>query len=309
MGRALLPAFDVDVERSRVAYAGIAQVDPSWVAIISQVSVVSGLVAASLPAGARVLAPEEDFSSLLFPFLADSRLDVELVPLRELVDRIDSATDLVAASAVQSADGRLLDCDALADAAAASGAKTYVDVTQAAGWLPLALDRFDITACGAYKWLCCPRGTGFITVPPDTEWLRPQFPGWYSGEDPWQSLYGAPLRLAADARRFNVSPPWQAYAAAAPTLEFLDGLDARRVHRHCVGLANRLRQRLGMPESNSAIVSVDTSNAGALLDAGIMAAARAGRVRLSFFIYNSTDDVDRAADVLCDAGASADLEI
>jgi selenocysteine lyase/cysteine desulfurase len=297
-GGALLPAFDPDVDRARAAYARLVNVDLGWVAIVSQVSVASGLVAGSLPDGARVLAAREDFTSLLFPFLADRRLDVRLVPLEELIDHIDHRVDLVAVSAVQSADGRVIDADRLAEAARSARARTYVDVTQAAGWLPLALDRFDVTACAAYKWLCCPRGAGFITTNPDDDWLTPRYPGWYSGDDPWQTLYGPPLRLAADARRFNVSPPWQAMAAAAPTLEFLADLDRRRVRDHSVGLANRLRESLGMPPSNSAMVSLDTPHAEALPEAGVMASVRAGRARLSFYLYNSAEDADRAAEIL-----------
>ena len=33
--------------------------------------------------------------------------------------------------------------------------------------------------------------------------------GWYAGQHPWESIYGTPLRLAEDARRFDVSPAWK----------------------------------------------------------------------------------------------------
>ena len=298
LGSARLPSFDADVGRARAAYARLAGVEPAWVGIVSQVSVASAMVARSLPEGARVLGAREDFASLLFPFMADRRLDVRLVPLDELPHAVAPGTALVAVSAVQSADGRLVDVDGLVDAARAAGARTYLDVTQSAGWLPLDLSRFDVTACGAYKWLCCPRGTGFITARPDVEWLTPLAPGWYSADDPWSALYGAPLRVAPDARRFGVSPVWLAMAAAAPTLEMLAGLDPGSVRSHCVGLANDLRRELGMASSDSAIVSVDTPRAEGLAAGGVTAATRAGRARLSFFLYNSSADVDRAASLL-----------
>jgi selenocysteine lyase/cysteine desulfurase len=297
-GSKLIPAFDADVDRSRAAYARLVGVPSSWVAIVNQVSVTSGLVASSLPDGARVLAAREDFTSVLFPFLGDRRLRVRTVPLETLVEEIGPGDDLVAVSAVQSADGRMIDLDRLVERARRAGARTYLDVTQAAGWLPLDLRRFDVTACSAYKWLCCPRGAGFLTTDPDADWLTPRFPGWYSGDDPWESLYGPPLRLAPDARRFNVSPPWQAMAAAAPTLELFAGLDIEAVRAHCVGLANHFRSRLGLGPSNSAIVSVDTPRADALPAGGVTAATRAGRARLSFFLYNTPADADRAADLL-----------
>ena len=68
---------------------------------------------------------------------------------------------------------------------------------------------------------------------------------------------------------------------------------------HDVALANRFREHLGMPPSNSAIVSVAVDGAGEkLAAAGIAAATRAGAARLSFHLYNTEADADRAADAL-----------
>ena len=47
-----------------------------------------------------------------------------------------------------------------------------------------------------------------MTVRDDVDWLVPRLAGWYAGPDPWASLYGPPLRLVEDARRFSVSPAW-----------------------------------------------------------------------------------------------------
>jgi selenocysteine lyase/cysteine desulfurase len=260
--------------------------------------VATGLVASSLPNGANVLCAEEDFTSVLFPFLADSRLNTKVVPLDDLIDQIEPGTDLVAVSAVQSADGRVLNLDDLAAAATETSTRTYVDVTQAAGWLPLDSGRFDVTACGAYKWLCSPRGSGFMTVGADHDWLIPRYAGWYSGDEPWQSIYGPPLRLAPDARRFNVSPAWFDFVAAAHAAELIADTGVPAIQSHSVGLANSLRSLLGMAPSNSAIVSVDTPHGEALARAGITAAVRAGRVRMSFYLYNTMDDVERTAGIL-----------
>ncbi len=297
-GRTDPPSFDVDVERARAAFARLVGAKVESVGIVGQVSIASGLVASCLPDGAVVVAAEEDFTSVLFPFLADPRLSVCLVPLDDLVDRIGGDVDLVAVSAVQSADGRVTDLAALAAAAEAAGARTYVDVTQAAGWLPLDVSRFDVAACGAYKWLCSSRGSGFITVGEDSDWLVPRFAGWYSGDDIWTSIYGPPLRLAGDAQRFNVSPAWFDYATAAEAVSLLDEIGIERIHDHDVGLANELLLRLGLPASNSAIVSLATPHGEALAAAGIKAAIRAGKVRLSFHLYNTLADVELAADIL-----------
>ena len=297
-GRCDPTAFDHDVDRARVGYGRLVGVESRSVGIVSCVSAVSGLVASSLPDGARVLCAEEDFTSVLFPFLVDDRLEVEMVPLDRLVGSITDSISLVAVSAVQSADGRVLDLDAVADSASTHDALTYLDVTQAAGWLPFDADRFDVTACGAYKWLCSPRGTGFITVAPGSDWLIPRSAGWYSTESPWKSIYGPPLRLADDARRYNQSPPWFDMAAAAEAVELLAGIGVTDIHRHTLGLANELRARLGTAPSNSPIVAVETDRGPALTDVGITASVRAGKVRMAFHLYNTSADVAAAATAL-----------
>ena len=200
---------------------------------------------------------------------------------------------------VQSADGRVLDLDRLSERAKREGVRTYVDLTQGAGWLPIRAGQFDITACHAYKWLCSPRGAGFLTVGNEARsWLVPRYAGWFGGEDPWTSIYRPPLRLAHDARRFNASPAWFSYAAAAPTLELLADLGPMSIGKHNVGLANTLRRHLGLAPSNTAILSVETPLGPELTAAGITTATRAGRVRMSFHLYNTNDDVEAAAAIL-----------
>jgi selenocysteine lyase/cysteine desulfurase len=278
-------------------------VDAGDVAIGPQVSPFHALVALSVPSGGRVVCAEEDFTSLLFPFLAarDRGVRVDLVPLDRVPDAIDASTSVVAVSAVQSADGRLADLDAVRAAAAAHGALTCVDATQACGWLPFDAGRFDFVVCGGYKWLLGLRGTAFFVARPSAaERLTPALAGWYAGEAPMETLYGGPLRLAGDARRFDVSPAWLNWVAHAPALALLESVGVPAIHAHDVGLANRFRAGLGLPRGDSAIVSLDLPEATGerLREAGIMAAGRGGLLRFSFHLYTTSADVDRALEVL-----------
>ena len=303
-GRAEAANYDALVDRARRRFASLVEVPPDRVAIGNQVSTFTGLVAAALPDGARVLAAEEDFTSVLFPFMAhaDRGVRVETVPLDRLAERVRPGVSLVAVSAVQSADGRLVPggLDRLASAAAAHGCLTYIDASQAVGWLPFDAGRFDFVSCAAYKWLVSPRGTAFGVVRPERlEMLRPLFAGWYAGDDPWTSIYGPPLRLANDARRLDISPAWLAWAGTVPALDLLSEVGIAAIHRHDLGLANKLRERLGLPPGDSAIVTVRAEGGLERLRAAeIRASVRAGAVRLSFHLHNTEADVDAIARAL-----------
>jgi selenocysteine lyase/cysteine desulfurase len=271
-----------------------------WVAIGANTSSMVGLAAAALPDGARVLSAEPEFTSLLWPFLAQGRgIEVECVALGALVDSVDERTDVVAVSAVQSSTGELADLDAVIEAAAAHGARVVVDA-QACGWLPVDASRIDLLSCSAYKWLCSPRGTAFATISPElADTLTPHAAGWYAGDDPYASFYGAPLRLAPDARRFDVSPAWFPWIATAPTLELLLDVGIEAIHEHDLRLANRFREGLGLPPGDSAIVSVELPEAEQRLEATrVMAAARAGLLRTSWHVHNTDDDVDELLGLL-----------
>lgn len=301
-GRAEAAGYDEVVNRARQLFASLVGTTPERVAIGNQVSTFTALVATALPDGARVLAAEEDFTSVLFPFLAhaDRGVHVQTVPLAGLVDAIGPGVDLVAVSAVQSADGRLVPggLEALSSAAARHGSLTYVDATQAVGWLPFDADRFDFVSCAAYKWLLSPRGTAFGVVRPERlGMLRPLYAGWYAGDDPWTSIYGPPFRLAKDARRLDISPAWLSWAGTVPALELLAEVGIAAIHRHDLALANALRGRLGLPPGDSAIVTAQ-DGLERLRAAGIKASVRAGAVRLSFHLHNTEADVDAVARAL-----------
>jgi selenocysteine lyase/cysteine desulfurase len=294
-------ALDEAVARSRTAFARLLGLPAARVAVASQASYFVGLAAAALPDGATVLVADGDFTSLLFPFLARPALTVRSVPLEHIADAVDPSVDLVAVSAVQSADGRIAPMDDLLTAAHACGARVLLDATQAAGWLPLPADRVDLLVCSAYKWLLGPRGTCFLAGTEEAlAALPPVGAGWYAGQDVWDSIYGAPLRLAGDARRLDLSPAWQCWSGLAPALELLTEVGVEAVHRHDLAMADRFRAGLGLPPGRSAIVSlpVPDGTAEALAERGVVAAVRAGRLRCSFHLSTAPGDVDRALDAL-----------
>ena len=286
--------MDPVVDRMRAAYATLVRADAADVTLAGSVSQVVGMVAASLPDGAKVLAVRNDFASVLFPFLSDPRLTVTLVELDDLVDAIRPGIDLVAVSAVQSCDGRVADLTGISLAAEAAGVKTVIDVSHAAGWLPMHARDFDVVVAAAYKWLTAPRGIALAAIHPRATWIRPVNASWYGADSPWNSLYGPRMNPSATARRFDTSPPWQLVEAGAIALETLASADLYRTRAYVVGLANAFRARVGMPDGASPIVSVDGADADALAAAGVTVAARNGKARFSFYVYNTLADVEAA---------------
>ncbi|MCI2420318.1 aminotransferase class V-fold PLP-dependent enzyme [Saccharopolyspora sp. K220] len=292
--------FDPAVASARAAFARLIGTAADRVAIGSTASQLIGLVAASLPDGARVLVANQDFTSVLFPFAAQQDRDVRVteVELSEIADHA-ADYDVVAVSAVQSSDGRIADLDALRQIATSTSTRVLLDVTQAVGWLPLRLDWADWVVGAAYKWLLSPRGAAWLAVHPDAPDIRPSSANWYASDDPWNTTYGLPLRLADDARALDLSPTWFAQVGAAAAMDWLAGLDMTAVAEHCVGLADEFRTALDLPPAGSAIVSVQVPDAVAKLTAaGISCAMRAGRARLSFHLYNTAADVERAVNAL-----------
>lgn len=292
---------DGTVARSRELYAELAHVPASWVAIGNQVSPFVGLIAASVPDGAEVLFAENDFTSISFPFAAHADRGVRLreVPLRCIAEEVGPDTAWVVVSAVQSSTGAVADLDAIEAAARKHGARTLIDLTQSAGWNDVDASRFDATVCAAYKWLLSPRGTAFLTLDPELHTsIRPLAANWYAGEDPWASIYGLPLRLAADARRFDVSPAWHAWVGTEASLEFLLGVGAPALEAHALEVSAAFAEAAGLPDARSAILALAPVEgaAGEIKDTltrlDVMAANRAGNLRLSFHVHNTAEEVE-----------------
>ncbi|QGK70955.1 aminotransferase [Allosaccharopolyspora coralli] len=288
-------------DTARAAFGSLIGVPADRVAAGATVSQLVGLVAASLPADTTVLAAAQEFPSVTFPFAVQQRRGVRLteVGLGELPARV-AEHDLVVASVVQANNGRIVDLDALRVAAQAGGTRVLLDVTQAAGWLPLQLEWADFVVGTAYKWLLSPRGSAWMALRPDARALvAPLCANWYSVPDRDAATEGLPARIAEGAHGLDLSPSWFAHVGAATSMSWLLKVDRESVRRHCVGLVDVLREELGQSPAGSAITAVDVPEAHEkLAAAGIAHSVRAGAVRLAFHMYNTVDDVERVMRVL-----------
>lgn len=301
-GRRDAAHYGAIVERARAAYAHLVGAPVDEVSIGAQTSVMAAVVADAARDGGEVLVVDGDFTSIVFPFMVQYPERTRSVPMHALASEISSTTALVAFSLVQSSSGALAPVDDIRAAARAVGALTVCDVTQAAGVHPVDSSQWDITVCHAYKWLCSPRGVGFMTVSAAVrDRLRPLHAGWYAGEDVWQSIYGPTMGLADNGRRFDVSPAWHAFVGAAPAIELFASLDIAELHARTSGLADNLLAALDLAPRGQSIIALDdpdTALLAAVRATGLTASGRDGRLRLAFHVWNDETDILRASDAL-----------
>jgi selenocysteine lyase/cysteine desulfurase len=292
-------------EACRDAFAVLTGLSKECVALMPSVSVGVGLIAATLTETDEVVVPDDEFTSVIFPMLVAARargVAVREVPLERLAESVRSETTLVAFSLIQSQSGRAAAMAEIVDAAHAVGARTLVDATHAVPFVPID-PRADFVVCAAYKHLLSPRGVAFLGVAREYwDAVAPLFANWRSSRDPYGVYYGGPLDTAASAARFDVSLAWFSWAGAAVSLSLLVEWQQGGLLTEPVVLARRLASRLGLDTPLGTVVSVPVDNAesvrAALASAGIKGAVRAGSVRMSPHVYNTADQIDRAASAL-----------
>lgn len=290
-------------EECRALFATLIGATPDSIALIPTVSAGVGLVAASVEPGSEILVPEEEFTSVLFPFLVAEQARgarVREVPLADLAEAITPQTRLVAFSLTRSQDGQTAPLADICAAARPSGTRLLVDATHAIPFVPVEphLADIDFLICHGYKHLLCPRGVAFMYIRQD-RWdaLAPWFAGWRAGAPLYGRSFGGPLTLAPDASRFDLSLAWHAWVGAKVSLELLVAWRQRGILTGVLDLARQLAAALDLPLPTSSLVAVPAIDARgaakALSDAGIRCAARADYLRLSPHVYNTSDDIDR----------------
>ena len=153
-------------DRARAEFATLTRSHPDNVVVGATVSGLIAQIAAAIPDGSKVVAPEPEFTSLLFPFLAQAErgVTVEVVPLDRLAEAIDAHGRRRRRLGRAVVDRRDRGARRHRGGGSHHGALTVVDATHAIGWLPVDATRFDAVACAAYKWLMSPRGTAFMVL-------------------------------------------------------------------------------------------------------------------------------------------------
>ncbi len=325
-GSAALGPWEAQQESARAAGARLLGAKgPHEVALVKNTTEGLSFVANGLSwqRGDRVLVPDREFPSSIYPWLSlrDFGVEVALVepqgtgwtlPIEQFeTELLRRPTRLVAVSWVQYARGWRTDLAELAALCHRHGALLCVDVIQGLGLIPCELDQWgvDFAAADAHKWLLGPLGVGlFFVAERNLDLLRPQEPGWASvaHRDDYENLE---LVYDVDARRFeggsfnNIT-----IAGMGASFDLLVEAGVDNVWRHVDHLLDLLVD--GMAGSKFAVAS-DRSDEGRsgivtltaahldldgavahLAERGIVVAARGGGIRISPHGYNTVEEID-----------------
>ena len=283
--------------------------------------------------GDEVLAAEGDFPSQFHPWanLADQGVNLRVLaaegqPVRaaQFLNGLGRHTRVATVSLVNYNTGYRIDAERIGEACRENGTLFVLDVTQAAGALPLRLDEMpvDVAVCAGYKWLLSPYGTGFAWFHPDVVGkLRVTDVYWQAveGAEDFNRLPRAGWKLAPGARRFD-STETASYLnlfAMRASLRLLNRLGTEAVHRHATDLLDRLIEQLPPgyrvdtslePAERSTLLAVAGPDPAAtrraydeLRAARVIVSLREDRLRIAPHLYNNEEDIRRCLDALAGA--------
>jgi isopenicillin-N epimerase len=133
-----------------------------------------------LAPGDEVLTTAHEYGALLNAWDFSGATLVRAEP-DELAGRIGPATRAVYLSHVTSPTAIVLPVAEACAAAREAGVLSIVDGAHGPGHLPLDLDALgaDVYVGNCHKWLCAPKGAGFLWARPEHhEWIEPLVVGW-----------------------------------------------------------------------------------------------------------------------------------
>ena len=133
----------------------------------------------------EILTTKHEYGAILRT-LEFVRANVVLVEPEELIASIGIRTRAVVVSHITSPSALVLPIDEICAAARQAGVFTIVDGAHAPGLVPLDIEAMwpDVYAGNCHKWLCAPKGSGFLWARPEhQDWIEPLVVSWGYHED------------------------------------------------------------------------------------------------------------------------------
>lgn len=315
------------MQRARQVLAAYLGADPEDLVYVPNATVGVNIAARSLPFGPgdEVLSTDHEYGAMrrMWRALCEERgaryvealLPVPVESDEEIVERIwarvTARTRVFFCSHVTSPTALILPVAGLIRRARAAGITTIVDGAHAPGQIPVHLADLgaDVYAANCHKWMCAPKGSGFLYVRRELQHLiKPLAISWgdegetraasrFLDDLEWQGTQDIAAYLAVPAAiGFQRDHQWEAVREACHTL-------AREVRERITELTGLPPLSPDSPQWYAQMVSLPlpATDAGRLqrrllegfaIEAPVMAWNGRALLRISLQGYNTRDDVD-----------------
>ncbi|MCB1169190.1 MAG: aminotransferase class V-fold PLP-dependent enzyme [Leptospiraceae bacterium] len=294
------------------------------------------LIAAGYPfePGDEIISYIHEYPSNHYPYVLqkDRGVSLKLIPdrkmsdhqregmpggfhLQDVEDLITDRTRMIALSHVQFTSGFACDVRELGELCADRNIDLIIDGAQSMGCLPLYPEKWNVSAIAAsgWKWMMGPVGTGLLYTSPD---FRKKIRQTMAGADlmqQGQDYLNHSWQPHEDGRRFEYSTVPVSLAIALQTcleeVHLKEGIEAIRDHNW--KLQDLFLEKLQHEEVHamkfeakhrSGILSLicpdPTKLCHELKENGIIVTQRGGYCRIAPHVYNTAEDIDRAAKVI-----------
>ncbi len=276
----------------------------------------------------RIVMTDLEFPSNLYLFEGFRRYGADIVHLKSpdamrtdlqaILDAIDERTALVPLSYVLFRSAYIQDAAAVIEKAHRVGAQVILDVYQAAGTVPLEIEKLgaDFAVGGSVKWLCGGPGAGYLYVRPDlAQQLQPGIVGWAAHAHPFEFATGAIAYADAPERFQSGTPNVPSLYSARAGYEIVAEIGVPAIREKSLRLTRRLMDlateagfRINTPNEDDrrgGAVIIDVPNGKAVADELIRREViidyRPGAgVRMAPHFYNTAEEIDHAMGVLTD---------
>jgi cysteine desulfurase / selenocysteine lyase len=311
-------------EGLRAASARLINASPRDIALVKNTSEGIATIAMGLDwrSGDKVVAFTEEFPANYYPWkrLAAKGVTVEWLSCYDPLDRIEEAcrgARLLAISFVQFLNGHRAPIKQIGEICSRNSCIFIVDAIQGLGAFPLDVEacRIDALAADGHKWLLGPEGCGILYINQALrEQVEPVEFGWTNAAS-HNDYASRDMTLRPDAGRYECGTlNTVGCFGLRASIEFLLDIGVGQIapvlqklgDKVADGARARGYELLGprTPETGAGIVSfrkpgIDSRQVvSRLKQAGVIAAPRAGWVRVSPHFYIHPDEIDRMLELL-----------
>jgi selenocysteine lyase/cysteine desulfurase len=293
---------------------------PEEYALVTSTGVGMGIVAQglNLKSGDNIVVPEREHWNNSFPWLQLERKGVEIrfAKLNEdnsfdadaIEKLVDHNTRVVTIAAVRFNSGFRSDLSGIGKIAHDKGALFVVDAAQAAGMIPIDVekDQIDIMAGCGFKWLLGMFGTGYLYVSKRVvEMINPVLPGMFAADNQFDKL-----AYYEDSRKFETGTiAYSLFDAWSAGLELLLEVGIKNIYEKALentdllidGLHERAYQivtPIKKREERTAIVHFNTGSFETtkklyqkLMDERVLVTLQGENIRVSSGFFTTKEEI------------------